>query len=91
MSGGIATYGNGDGEGCGTGWKYDGTLSEANLPIVRRSGHRADRSGMGDTIEIHFVHSSADVVPKSDAGLLYYRGDRQSGSAGGDGGRRAGQ
>jgi len=57
--------GNGDGKGTGTGFKFDGALSEAELaPIAAPIG--AGKYGdlaPGDTIEIHFVHSSAQVTP----------------------------
>ncbi len=57
--------GNGDGEGNNTGHRFDGKLSEAelapyNMPVgVSKHGDLVP----GDTIEIHFVHSSAEVKP----------------------------
>lgn len=56
--------GNGDGHGYGTGFKYDGTLSDAELaPIDMEVGH-SDHGDLvpGDTIEIHFVHSTAQAT-----------------------------
>lgn len=57
--------GNGNGKGYGTGYKYDGTLSAAELaPLDAPVGsHKYGALEPGDTIEIHFVHSSAKVEP----------------------------
>lgn len=56
--------GNGDGHGYGTGYKYDGTLTEAELaPTDTKVG--VSKHGdlvPGDTIEIHFVHSTAKAT-----------------------------
>lgn len=64
--GSFTTYaGNGDGKGYGTGFLYDGELTEAELtPLDGPIGDLA-HGGLepGDTIEIHFVHSSAKVTP----------------------------
>lgn len=57
----FTTYaGNGDGKGYGTGFNYSGELTEAELAAVD-----GDFGGLqpGDTIEVHYVHSSAQVVP----------------------------
>lgn len=62
----FMTYiGNGDGRGYGSGFKYDGTLSEAELaPVDYAVGSTAHGTlEPGDTIEIHYVHSTADVTP----------------------------
>ncbi len=62
----FTTYaGNGDGEGYGSGYLYDGTFTEAELAPV---GHRIGDMGHGDlepgdTIEAHFVYSTAQVEP----------------------------
>ncbi len=61
----FTTYaGNGDGQGYGTGFQYDGTLSEAELaPVGRVVGEGAHGDLVpGDTIEIHFVHSTAQAT-----------------------------
>ena len=63
--GNFTTYaGNGDGRGYGTGFKYDGSLSDAELApiegLVGVSGHDSLQSG--DTIEIHFVYSTAKAT-----------------------------
>lgn len=57
--------GNGDGKGYGTGYVYSGKLSAAELaPFERKVG--ANEHGdlvPGDTIEVHYVHSTAEVAP----------------------------
>lgn len=64
--GDFTTYaGNGDGKGYKTGYAYNGELTEAELaPVEAQIG--AGEKGLlvpGDTIEIHFVHSTAQVQP----------------------------
>jgi hypothetical protein len=62
----FTTYaGNGDGHGYGTGYRYDGTLSEAELAPLAEAIGESEHGDLqsGDTIEIHFVFSSADVTP----------------------------
>lgn len=62
----FTTYaGPGDGKGYGTGFLFDGTLSDAELTPVAAPVGANDHGSLepGDTIEIHFVHSTADVVP----------------------------
>jgi len=57
--------GNGDGHGYNSGYEYSGTLSEAELTPVKEkicpSAHGFLQSG--DTIEVHYVHSTAKVKP----------------------------
>ena len=63
--GAFTTYaGNGDGKGYGTGFKYDGDLTEAELaPVGMTVGDSAHGDLVpGDTIEIHFVHSTAQAT-----------------------------
>jgi len=63
--GAFTTYaGNGDGNGYGTGFKYDGTLTQAELaPIGMRVGDSEHGDLVpGDTIEIHFVYSTAQAT-----------------------------
>ena len=57
--------GNGDGEGYGTGFRYDGELTENELASVEARIGASEHGDLvpGDTIEIHFVHSSAGVAP----------------------------
>lgn len=62
----FTTYaGNGDGKGYLSGYKYSGQLSAAELKPVKDeicpSAHGALSSG--DTIEVHYVHSTAQVKP----------------------------
>lgn len=62
----FTTYlGNGDGEGTGTGFAYDGELTEAELaPVDYPVGVSAkDRLAPGDTIEVHYVHTTAQITP----------------------------
>jgi len=57
--------GNGDGKGFGTGFVYSGTLSDAELADdgldVGAGKHAALEPG--GTIEVHYVHSTAQVTP----------------------------
>jgi hypothetical protein len=64
--GDFTTYaGNGDGKGTGTGFKYNGTLTEAELaPFGSKVGEgKYGDLEPGDTIEVHYVHSSAQITP----------------------------
>lgn len=70
----FTTYaGHGDGQGNESGYKYDGVLSAAELrPIARKacaSAHGELRPG--DTIEAHYVFSSAAVKPGSTLGACF--------------------
>lgn len=63
--GNFTSYaGNGDGQGYGTGFRYDGSLTDAELaPIGRLIGvNGQDSLKSGDTIEIHFVYSTAKAT-----------------------------
>ena len=57
--------GNGDGKGYGTGYLYTGDLSESELsPVDFKVG--SEEHGTlepGDTIEVHFVYSTAEIAP----------------------------
>ncbi len=57
--------GNGDGKGYGTGFLYSGELSEAELsdPGVEVGAGVHGELSPGDTIEVHYVHSTAIVKP----------------------------
>ena len=65
--GDFTTYiGNGDGAGYGTGFGYDGDLSAAELaPLPDGEFGDVGHGGLvpGDTIELHYVHTSAQVQP----------------------------
>ncbi|MEQ8286245.1 delta-class carbonic anhydrase [Thalassospira sp.] len=56
--------GNGDGHGYGTGFKYDGELTDAERAPVGMAIGAGEHGDLepGDTIEIHFVHSSAQAT-----------------------------
>lgn len=63
----FTTYaGNGDGKGYGTGFLYTGKLSESELNkfdgMTVGKGPHGDLIP-GDTIEVHYVHSTAKVTP----------------------------
>jgi carbonic anhydrase len=57
--------GNGDGKGAGTGFIYNGTLTDAEkAPYLEKVG--VGKYGdlvPGDTIEVHYVHTTAKVTP----------------------------
>jgi hypothetical protein len=57
--------GNGDGKGYGTGFVYAGMLTEEELTPVDMMIGAAKHGGLqsGDTIETHFVHTTAQVEP----------------------------
>ena len=61
----TAYLGNGDGAGFGTGFGYSGTLTEAELaPFDQVIGDKGHGGLMpGDTIEVHYVHTTAQVAP----------------------------
>lgn len=62
----FMTYaGNGDGRGNGTGYKYNGSLTAEELaPLDLTVGENEEGSLIpGDTVEIHFVYTSADSKP----------------------------
>lgn len=65
QGGEFTTYlGNGDGAGYGTGFGYSGTLTEAELaPIDQVIGGDKHPLQPGDTIEVHYVHTTALVAP----------------------------
>lgn len=62
----FTTYaGNGDGKGKNTGYVYNGKLTEAQLKPVKSKvcAAKGDALQSGDTLEVHFVYSSAQVSP----------------------------
>lgn len=65
--------GNGDGRGNGTGFKYNGTLSAAELSPVGRAIGESEEGDLvpGDTVEIHFVYTSADAKPGATLGACF--------------------
>ncbi|WP_095590619.1 delta-class carbonic anhydrase [Actibacterium ureilyticum] len=62
----FTTYvGNGDGKGYNTGFAYSGTLTEAELAPLDAPVADKGHGGLvpGDTIEVHCVHTTAQVKP----------------------------
>ncbi len=57
--------GNGDGHGYESGYVYSGRLSESELSPVHEPVCPSAHGSLspGDTIEVHYVHSSADIQP----------------------------
>ncbi|WP_114327079.1 delta-class carbonic anhydrase [Candidatus Colwellia aromaticivorans] len=57
--------GDGDGHGYGSGYKYSGKLNEKELMPVNGNICPSKHGGLssGDTIEVHYVHSTAKVTP----------------------------
>ena len=57
--------GHGDGKGNHTGYRYSGSLSKAELAPLSKPVCADDHGGLvpGDTIELHYVHTSAQVTP----------------------------
>ncbi len=57
--------GNGDGHGYRSGYKYSGTLSNGESKPVNRDICPSKHGGLqsGDTIEVHYVYSTAQVTP----------------------------
>ncbi|GAA5214466.1 delta-class carbonic anhydrase [Corallincola platygyrae] len=57
--------GNGDGHGYLSGYEYSGTLSSSELTPVQQPVCPSKHGSLypGDTIEVHYVHSTAQVSP----------------------------
>jgi len=57
--------GNGDGHGYNSGYEYTGTLSETELTPLAHNVCSSDHGDLepGDTIEVHYVYSTAKVKP----------------------------
>ena len=66
----FTTYaGNGDGEGTGSGYKYNGHLShDESAPADEVCNSAHGTLAVGDTIEVHYVHSTADITPGATLG-----------------------
>lgn len=67
----FTTYaGNGTGTGYLSGYKYNGHLTEAELKPVHHEICPSDHGSLypGDTIEVHYVHSTADITPGATLG-----------------------
>lgn len=62
----FTTYaGNGDGKGYGTGFLFSGELSDAELADVDMAVGAGEHGNLqpGDTIEVHYVHTTAQITP----------------------------
>lgn len=60
------TYaGNGDGHGYQGGYRYSGSLSEKEMTPLKEGVCPSEHGSLnaGDTIEVHYVHSSAQIEP----------------------------
>jgi Delta carbonic anhydrase len=55
--------GNGDGHGYQSGYKYSGQLSAAELKPASACPSKHGELSSGDTIEVHYVHSTAQIKP----------------------------
>ncbi|WP_027859223.1 delta-class carbonic anhydrase [Marinobacterium jannaschii] len=57
--------GNGDGHGFRSGYRYSGQLSATELAPLNKAVCAGSHGGLypGDTIEVHYVHSSARIKP----------------------------
>lgn len=57
--------GNGDGKGFNTGYEYSGSLTDAELAPLDKTIGSAKHGALrpGDTIEVHYVHTTAQVQP----------------------------
>lgn len=62
--------GNGDGHGYESGYKYTGTLTSLELSSPKEEICPSSHGGLsaGDTIELHYVHSTAQVTPGATLG-----------------------
>ena len=62
--------GNGDGHGFQSGYQYSGELSASELKPVEHDACSSEHStlNVGDTIEVHYVHSTAQVKPGATLG-----------------------
>lgn len=62
--------GNGDGNGFQTGFVYSGKLSKAEKTPLEQAVCASEHGELnaGDTIEVHYVHSSAQVEPGATLG-----------------------
>ena len=66
-----------DGHGSEAGYKYSGKLSPAETKPLDTEVCKGDHGGLqaGDTIEVHYVHSSAQVVPGPTLGSCLSESD----------------
>jgi hypothetical protein len=70
----FTTYaGNGDGHGYGTGFKYNGHLSDSEMADVGIEIGMTEHGSLvpGDTIEVHYVYSTSKVAPGPTLGSCF--------------------
>ncbi|MDX8401715.1 MAG: delta-class carbonic anhydrase [Mariprofundaceae bacterium] len=75
----FTTYaGNGDGHGYLSGYKYDGKLSKRELKPVHHEICPSEHGSLypGDTIEVHYVHTTAQVEPGPTLGACLSDADK---------------
>jgi len=65
--------GNGDGYGYQSGFKYSGQLSKAELKPIAQDACPSKHGGLvsGDTVEVHYVYSSAKIMPGPTLGACF--------------------
>lgn len=65
--------GNGDGHGYGSGYQYTGELSAAELTKLNVEVGKTEHGDLvsGDTIEVHYVHTTAKVNPGPTLGSCF--------------------
>jgi len=70
--------GNGDGHGYQSGFVYNGKLSDAELKPVSGEICASEHGALapGDTIEVHYVHSTAEVQPGPTLGACLNDADK---------------
>ena len=69
----TAYAGNGDGQGFQSGFKYSGALSKAEQSPTQQAVCPSEHGSLssGDTIEVHYVHSSAMIEPGPTLGSCF--------------------
>lgn len=74
MGGEFSQYaGHGDGKGQGSGYRYSGTLTKAELNPVDGNICLSKNGSLnaGDTIEVHYVYSTAQITPGPTLGACF--------------------
>ena len=74
MGGEFSQYaGNGDGKGHGSGYRYSGSLTQAELTPVAGEICPSKNGSLnaGDTIEVHYVYSTAQITPGATLGACF--------------------
>lgn len=65
--------GNGDGHGYQSGYQYSGDITKAELTTVDHEICPSEHGSLypGDTIEVHYVHSTAQITPGPTLGSCF--------------------